>query len=105
MGGGRASQHPCEVVQGRSLRHPSAPVEKVKELWFGCGGWGEWGLGDAYQGTRGKIEGRQQWDRKNLLDIDDGDKIVVWQFVVSGGSVPGFGAQMRDGSDYLGSVG
>lgn len=73
---GRVSQH-SGVARGHALRRLNAHMEKVKELLFDYVEWEEWELEDDYPVIEGKFEGRRQWDHKNLLDTDDGDKIVV----------------------------
>jgi hypothetical protein len=47
----------------------------VKEPWFDYEEWGGWELEDDYSASEDKIEGRQRWDHKNLLDTDAEDKM------------------------------
>ena len=92
------------MVRGRTRRRVNVHAEKVKGLWFDCEVWAELGLEDDYQVMKGKIEDRQQWDHRNLLDTVGEDRMVGWRLEVSGGSEPGFGAQSRGDLDCPGSV-
>ena len=103
MDGGRGSQHPY-VVRSRAFREVNVQMEKVRELWFGCEEWAEWGLGDDYQVTEGKFGGRQQWDHRNLPDTGGEDKMAAWRLEVSEGSGPGSGARSQGELDCPGFV-
>lgn len=58
-------------------------VKNVEEMLFESKWWGKWEYKNSGQVTKGGFEGSRLWHRRNLLDPDGEDRMVVRRIVAS----------------------